>query len=1115
MGLHTICPSIHGLMHGIKPCWLLLSLALITPAYARVDAMQLRLLESYQQDLRWDNIESAPEWINGVKPGYNKNWQMHSVLLKPNQQVSVTLPAYESLRLYHPKQTLTPQALDVYASNGTGLAVKQALQTSTDGHSLVFSPKSPTPLLIHMVSPPSLGPAAGLDREFEVALFISRKVTLNDIAPYRNLIFLSAPWVLLTQEPFTLPELYWRLEANHKNSFVVRGPSRIAIKNRLSFEPLSSELIQDYRLQYRVDQSDKQWLDFSTSVETSRLVAEIISNKNPVNNILNASVGLLLSTVPAPVVEVVGREQQAYIEVPAGYHQIELQPDRSLYVQVLAQTEHDYLFPTFNNPRLPVEEIRKQGLLSSTELMLQEQTSKRIVQANNHRAGGMLGSLLLQQSALERLDYPPGLTEAEQLRGFRTFYRDLLPSKKAAATPQFMSYFLSGELRAVNRPQQDAILADQHLAEALKRVANGYFTGINATGEHAANEYTLPEQHTPGQLRLIVDKRDCIPRLLKIQMDQQQPSDLWLRCAPDLPAAAFVRSLEETALIRLQQEHEHPANSTLSALFSAYQQPARLIPTAVYELALPQSIRNIKIWQASNLTAPVNLALQYRSSKPFLFSESSYQARLRDSSRSRLQQQFFQDLRGLASDKSMPEQQLQNEWLGLERLVLSEYRLFKAAVAQKPATQALYSKSQISETINLAKAAERQQQWLEALEYWGDVVNHAQDLQQQQAQLAQAVVLSKLGEHYLAESLRRYLSLYADESISEQAIQQLTTEYRQQHDAFALQTLAAAILVQRPSSNHILQLMDALLQNGEYRFVLLLGLTFIEPAPPESLLRAAYQLEWWQAYQQIVDRLPEAKRAFWIGIKAQKQGHYQAALQAWSSEESRGWREPLQQGQDLLDQFNHLTEKNALPLYQQWSAWQQHHPGPTMWQETPWHVQDYAGSDSYYSTERDLYGKAFRATQQRPVVLGIMGPATLSLQIRPLHAAYAGMHPIQQSPSDPVVTATSVLDGWIRIIDNKKAQIYPFFNNTPSQGLDLSGSGNVLAGNLETLDYQVGSGWHELLVFSEQAPLSLSVLEQRPEFALTILPRLYPDSFDNMNLMKDRSLAGARQREKP
>ncbi|NOQ34599.1 MAG: hypothetical protein GQ569_01725, partial [Methylococcaceae bacterium] len=69
-------------------------------ASAKIDAMELRLLESYQQALRWDNIGTFPMWVNGVKPVYNDKQEMHLVTLKTNEEVSFRLPAYQSVRLY-------------------------------------------------------------------------------------------------------------------------------------------------------------------------------------------------------------------------------------------------------------------------------------------------------------------------------------------------------------------------------------------------------------------------------------------------------------------------------------------------------------------------------------------------------------------------------------------------------------------------------------------------------------------------------------------------------------------------------------------------------------------------------------------------------------------------------------------------------------------------------------------------------------------------------------------------------------------------------------------------------------------------------------------------------
>lgn len=1038
----------------------LLCLALITPAFARIDAMQLRLLEPYNQDLRWDNIETTPEWINGVKPGYDEDWRMHRVILAPRQQTTVFLPAYESLRLYHPKLALDGQELEVYLSNGTGLAVKQSLQRSTDGHSLVLSPNSATPLLIHVARPYTQ------TSDFTIALFVSRKVPLNDIAPYRNLVWSSARWCLLTDKPFALPELYNQLPAQQKQHFDVTGPARLALKNRLRYEQQASELIQDYRIRYWLDDEKVQALNFSTSVETSGIAT--------VNT----------------AIKVVGREEQAYLEIPAGRHKLVLEADRPLYLQVLAQTEHDYLFNSLNNPRLPVETIRKQGLLPTTDLMLQAQNAKRIAQDNSRQAGGMVAANLLREAALRREDYREGLTEAEQLRGFRSFYRDLLPSKKASPAAQFIAYFLAETLQAVNRPQSDAVLADQHLADALKRVSKAYFTSLTRVGREAANEYTLPEQHTDGQLRLIVDNRHCVPRLLRMEINQQTAKDVWLRCGEKLKPDAFTRSLADAALVRLQQEPDS-FNVSLEALFSAHTQPAPLIASAVYEIPLPKDARTIKLWQASESAKPVNVALQYRAAKPFLLSEHSYLARLRDSSGKRLLARFIQKIqqnRPTTTAPSSAEQQLANEWLPLQRLLQAEYRLYKAAVTQFPTEQPALpvSRQTLADAIAQAKTQEQRQQWLEALEHWAKVVNASSGLARQQAQLAQAHALTKLGEDYLAENLRRYLSLYAEDSVAEQAVAELSEQYQAQNDDAALQTLAAAMLIHRPSAEHSRFLLDALLRNGEYRFALLLGLSFVEQPPLESLLTAAYQLEWWETYQWLLDKLPPDQRAFWSGLKAQQHGDTNAALKAWSAAALKPWRDYLQQGLLLRERLTRITEQNALMLYQQWAQWQQQYPGAKQWQNALWHVTDYAGGDSYYAVERDVYAQAVRATPERPVVLTILGPVTLNLQIRPLH---------------PPATPDSALDGWLQITDNNVPYRYPYTNNLPAQGLTLTSADTLQAGNVINLVYQVGQGRHELHLSSEQAPLSIGIQEQRPRFALSILPPLQTETFAEMGFI--------------
>ena len=1044
----------------------LMCLAIFSTAQARIDAMQLRLLDPYTQDLRWDNIESAPAWINGIKPNYNDDWEMHSVTLAPHQQATVILPAYESLRLYHPKQTLDGKELDVYASNGSGLAVKQNLQQSIDGHSLVLSPHSAAPLLIHVTRKCCL---AG---NVEVAFFISRKTPLNGIAPYRTVLWTSAKWHLLGNEPFALPELYYELSPNQKQNITVSGPARIELKTRLHYEQQASAVTQDYQIRYWLDNKETDALDFSTNAEIGRLIT------------VNGSI------------KVLGREEQTYLEIPQGKHTLSLQANRLVYVQALAQTEHDYLFRKLNNPRLPVEAVRKQGLLSTAELSQQEQTAKRIAQDNNRKAGGMVASKLLREAALKRDDYPNALAEAEQFRSLYTYYRDLLPSKKADVSAQFMAYFLSKSLMPIGRPPRDTVLADQLLGDALKSVSNAYFTTLSKADSAAANEYTLPEQNTDGQLRLIVDKRQCVTGRLHIELDRQASQDLWLRCQPELEPEAYTHSLAEAALTRLQQE-PGSLNVSLDVPFSTYSEPSPLIQTAIYEIPLPKSVKTIKLWPVSQFSKPVNIALQYRASKSFSMSEQSYLAGLDDSSSNQFLAKFIADtakavdsdsLQNQMAQSPAPEkQQANNEWLPLQRLLQTEYRLYKSSVSSYPAPTALViDQRALADETTLAKHAEERQKWLEALEHWGKVVHNSQGLVQQQAQLHQANVLTNLGETYLAESLFRHLSLYADDSVAEQAITKLSEQLLVAQDFSSLQTLAAAMFLRRPSSTHSRLLLNALLKNGQYRFALLLGLSLDGQSPPEDLLTAAFQLEWWDAYHRLQEKLPVDRRAFWQGIKFQREWRFSEALKSWADPKLKPWHDYLRQGLQLRDRLTRIADQKPQALYGQWAQWQEQHPGTKTWQNALWHIKDYAGSDTYYIVERDMAIPAFRATTERPVNLSLLGPATLNFLIRPLH---------------PQGLVTTGLDGWLQVIDNDVPYRYPYTNNLPTQGLLLAGADNLQLGGSFNLSYKVGHGWHEIKLYSGQAPLSISVQEQRPVLAFSVLPPLNTDTFAEMGYL--------------
>ena len=1026
--------------------FMMLSLLWVPVATAQIDAMELALQQPYRnkQPLRWDNIGAGPFWLNDKAPVYYPQWKMQGIRTQPGQLSRFHLPAYESLRLYNPGRRLSTKGIAVYLSNGTGLLAETKVRLSTDRHSLVISPQSANPLIVHV------GSSAQQTVGTELAVMVSRRERLNTVAPYRNLKGLSGKWAWLSDNPLQIPEVYWQMQAHQKEVVEIEGPARIVLKNRLRYETQATELIQDYRVRYRLNDRPPVWLDFATGIESGRII----------------SVNTMKETL--------GREQRAYIEIPTGHHRLQLMSDRGLYLRVLEQGEDDYLLPILNQPPLAVQSIRKQGLMAHQELPVINALAQDMVRDNSSKSAPLLGQQLLKDAALRRLNYSAGLSEAKKLLRQHSFYRNLLPGVKNSLEDQFNAYFVNKQLRAIRRPQHDPVVAGQHRSAALNQLGNAYFSPAGTDSEN----YPLSERDAPTLLRVITDKRQCQERRFSIQMDQEPPQSFRLLCQNDDNADQdFVLSLSETALLDLAKQTTITDNITLGHSFAAYRRPAEMIPVAVNEIVLPQKIRRLKVWCDDNAQRPLNLALQIRAAKPYQFSEQSYSARVRDSPKSQLFDLLVEDLRRDRFSSSHTERQLQNEWIPLKRFITGLHRHYRSTVADTIPVKYLAEQSQLQNWRIRAQRAEQRQQWTEALEHWARVVEGSQGVVRDQAQLAQAALLARLSENYLAQSLWRYLALYAQPRVAKQAETQLLAIYRRQHNSAAIQMLAATMFMQRPDQKRLKFLIEALMENQQYRFALLLGLIVADP-PLELMLKAAYQLNWWQNYQQWLTELPESRQGFWKGLKAQKLGNYQTALDTWQRARAESWVQQLRQALQIRKQLSESS--NIGFLYRNWSQWQQRHPGGSLWKDAARLVKDTAGTDQYYVLERDLYSKAFRGSTQRPIKLRVMGPVRLSFKIRVLHDR-----------------ADSQLDGWLRIHDNQDQYRYPFSNNKPVQGMELTGEGNYLPGNLMALEYQVGEGVHEIELSSDDALVSVVVHEQRPELPLTVLAPLQLDTFSH------------------
>lgn len=1005
---------------------------------AQIDAMELALRQPYQtqHSVLWKSITQA-SILNGIKPEYNAQWKMHVIQLTSGQQSSFYLPANKSIRLHNPEKKLQNQSITVYLSGGSGLLAAAKIQASADGHSLIINPHATKPQLVSIRH-------SGLDtKTIALAAMVSQYQPLKNIAPYRELNALSGDWVWLSKKPFHAPEIYWKLQTQKTEFVDVVGPSRVVIKNHLRYGSHVNELLQNYAIRYQLGDDKPVWVDFSTGVESSKSIT--------------------VNTQP----ETLGREQKAFIEIPAGQHRLHLFSDSHLYLQVIGQDQNDYLFPRLNAPPLTVNEVRAQGLMNAQAVPEANVTAQKMARDNRHQPSALSAHQLLKQAALQRMDYPSAMKEANKLLGQHTFYRNLLPTIKQSQGAQFTAYFINKRLKAIHQPKDDAIVSEQHQSAALKRLGHASFSPL---GPGTSDRYLLSKRYAPSLLRVIVDKRACQTQPIKIQMDQQPPQSFILNCQERVNSdGAFVQSVAETALLALPNQKK---DKTLSHEFSAIDSPASLIPVAINEILLPTEIQQLKVWsEEGNNYPPINLALQIRVAKPFQFSEQNYLIRIDDFSKANLFKQFTNETKLTQRHK----QQLQNEWIPLKRLLNKHYRHFKSSVATKITAKYSVNQALLQFWKKQAKQAEKQQQWPEALSSWNKIVNGSDGLFRDQAQLAQASILSNLSENYLAQRLWRYLLLYAQEEVAEQAEQRLRSFYAQHNDKEALQVLAAASFIHTPNQNSLHFLTEALIDNQHYRFGLLLGLMDNKPTI-KLLLKAAYKLQWWRNYQQLLTQLPITQQWFWIGLKAQKNGDYAAALYSWKKAGAGHWSAQLQKGLEIRQQLS--KNQNYKQLYTNWSRWQQMQAGEKVWQDASSYIKDAAGTDQYYSVERALHSKAYRGTHSRPVSIHIMGPATLKFNVRILH----------DSPS-------TEKNGWLQINDNQMNYRYPFNHNKVTQGLSLIGAGDYSPGNLVTLEYQVGSGFHQIAISSNDTPISMTVNEQRPEFPLSILAPLRINTF--------------------
>jgi hypothetical protein len=1100
-------------------CWVGLFLALVAcltqaaVCLADIDDVQLRLLDQFKQPLRWDNVTGCPEWVGGTKPYYSRVHGMHVVRLEPGHSVIVKVRSHEMVRVLNPNGPLTVGSLELALSQGTEMYAAVIPAISSDGKSAVVLPEAADPMLCRVAVPPSA--PCGL----EVALFISRRDVLGEIAPYRGVICLPGARVKVERSDKGGWEKFWPLMPNHPVDVTVSGPCRIAVESRL-VEPPQDTRLHEYRIQALLNDIELATIEADTAPENTKVIS--ISGQS----------------------QVVGRLHRGFLEIPPGVHRLTLVPNAAIIGRLLRQETPDYLCPRSNQPPITAEQIRQRGFLSmlfrpSWSLSdgeigylgafpffspsANEKAADRLRRDNSRRQGGLMARDLMELAGKSRPDAPEVRERAKELEGYYTGFRNLMPVNKPLTDPQLYWWFVDRKLKKIDQP--DLVVAERHTNSYLNMLSGGYFISVpRLSGSPAqcpapgrppgqALHYAVPKRSGPAVLRVAVEP-SATPQDLVVMLVRGPTHRFQVIPGAEASPSDFRLNLGEAGLEMLRRQRPWLDFSTLGGPFSVRFAPAPLKETPLYEVPLPPQVTEIFVWTSGNAPCLPRVCLQYRDGNPFAMAEQDYlEAEKLLLASQTPYRQFVRLLKSRVDQPAEPispgqghlmlnalaGKDLDSFWFPLVRLIRSHYVTFVTPVEES--TKHLFTNAgrrkdlSSSEARNLQDQAarmERDGQWIVALEKWGALYYGTTGTAQERAGLKMAETLETLGEDYLAEMLLRRMYLQPEgrrnPELSREALKRLqsiyTRNYAQNNDPGGLLTLACVEVVKNHNPAGIRALVRWLVEAGHYELALMAGMVLPRSERPvREVLRASKKLGWYLVYGQAVSQIPQpAERSMWAGLELIDRGRFKDGQVSLAASGPEGQRQAttVKAAMDIQRHLASPTLEDRIKGILHWERWQWHHPGPFMWNDDPDIISDYAGSASTYSIPRDLHFKAYRATSFRPVKTRIYGPVRVQILARPLHPAHS------KQP----------LTGWMYAKKGPELSITPITNNLPSQGLSLVGEKSWCPGDEVLAVYELGPGLHEMEIHGGEIPLLVRVQTQRPEMPSGILPPLTTETVD-------------------
>ncbi len=1055
---------------------------------AEPDDLQLYINEKDYPEIRWDNLQGNDEWMQGELP--KKTSGQYVVSIAPGESISLLQPSQSWLRMISKSPLKWRKSLAVEQSiDGKLFIVKEIVVNSNN--QAVLQPLIQTSVV-------RLQNDSNVNISF--ALYRSRIFMSTQNVVYANSIPLTDVKTLDLQifpdEGF---QRYYELKGMQSESVKVKGPVRIEVLLRRPLDAaivpysqsdfvlkLDNKIVESYELNFQEDYS-----------HTFRLEGKRISMSD---------------------------SSLVYINVPAGDHEIEFYSSSTLYVQLNASEKQYLLDGNLSEEFRSVKDLKNQ-IIKHTEV---PEFEKRVL--------ARAKDLSQKDSALYALSEISKKIQQMQVKSWsvlQSLYQ--LKNRIKKYYTKYTSLLVSADVELSEAYQQRLIRYRKNQLQYSYGVMPSYLsrkffdTRLNRIGEaafHLLTDSEIKFEINPvpvdSEFQLLV----AMPNDL---LTSQFPHKIWLKQDEHPAQLINFRHIPELdsrikyTVIQKILETTSCCESLLGGL-AVDKGGVSMERVASIQLPLKAGVKRIRVWQQNN-DAHLWLALQQRRGGVYKLSESQFLSNLSDGNG------FNKFIKGLnefqiSSNSNLKEGAVSsflNHWQPLYRKLVEHYRVQLSGIkplvfgSEMNLPHISQSKISLNALRDFALQAEKEKQWILALQYWAAINNQTEGKLSITALQHMVKNLKLSGQHVLSRKLQLSIVFSKNDNLDglsdieaermsaeKTQLNLLLANYKKHNKGEAVVALLSAYFVHNPSLDNLKKLSKAMIEEGKWEEGLQLSLLLPDSLREiEPVLLSSLRAGWNDVFERELGRLEiaDAQVNKWLGIKSLFDHDYVSAKSYLLKVDSqvglsiKNWLnildESIELRADLLSPDIAIRKKSLI-------LWQNLQVKITELLQANWRKENlsivsHAGQVELFQSSSQIKLMHYVSRPGLPVKLKIAGPVKLKVQTRPVHY----VNPFQ----------IKAFNSLYYIDINNERKSYLINQNLPSKnwrlnssifsskGLVVDSSVVNVPGQRIVQDIYLGPGIHELSIEGRE-DLLIRLQRQYSLYPVSALPQL---TVDNVN----------------